>query len=541
MEDQLRLGRECFDRRAWSAAYAALAVARESAPLAAPDLDRLATAAYLSGRETENLRILEQLYRDHAERAEDCEHAARATFWLALWQLFLGQPAQSNAWSARGRSLIENRNCVERGYLLVPEAEQLLRGGQIDEAAARIVEAIAIGRHFGDADLTASALYMQGRALIAQDQACAGLRCIDEAMLGVVAGELSPIMTGLLYCGVIECCRSIHALDRSREWTEAFSHYCASQPEMLAFTGVCYVHRSEILQFHGSWPEALAEARRACDRARLADRDPPGAARYQEAEIHRLRGEFAKAEAGYRAASLLGCEPQPGLALLRLAQERIDAASASIRRLNGVTRDSVERARLLPACIEVMIAAREIDEAKVLCAELGKLAEAFDSDVLRAAFAQSGGSLALADGDPRGAIAALRPAFAQWERLAAPYDAARVRVLLGRACRELGDHESCDLEFEAARSVFARLGAQADIDRLDALADPEAADPAHPLTARELEVLRLIAEGDSNKAIARKLGLSGRTVDRHVSNILDKLQVPSRTAATAYAYSRKLI
>jgi DNA-binding NarL/FixJ family response regulator len=541
MDDRLRLGRECFERRAWSGAYEALSALQEIEPLAPPDLERLATAAYLSGHDAEYARILEQLYRDLADRADERERAAHAAHWLALWMLFRGQRAQSNAWSARGRRLVEDRPCVERGYLLMPDAEQLLRDGRTDEALVAISEALAISRSFNDADLAAAALHLQGRALIAQGRVCDGLRCLDEAMLGVVADELSPIMTGLLYCSVIDCCRRVHAFDRSREWTEAFSRFCSSQPEMVALTGVCYVHRSEVLQFHGAWPDALAEARRACDRARLADREPPGAARYQEAEIHRLRGEFDKAEAGYRAASLLGCEPQPGLALLRLAQGRIAAASASIRRLIGAARDPVERARLLPACIEVSIAAGETGDAQMNRAELKEIAESFDSDVLRAASAQCEGLLALEDGDPQAAVVALRSAFERWERLAAPYEAARVRVLLGRACRALGDHESCELECEAARAVFTRLGARPDIDRLEALATSNSTESDHPLTSRELEVLRLIASGHSNKSIARSLGLSDRTVDRHVSNILGKLQVATRTAATAYAYSHNLI
>ena len=215
-----------------------------------------------------------------------------------------------------------------------------------------------IGESFRDADLTAAARHAQGRALIQQGDVAAGLKRLDETMLAVVAGELSPIMTGVMYCSVIDTCRQVYALGRAREWTSAFSSVCEQQPEMIAFTGVCLVHRAEIMQLQGAWPEALTEACRACERAERADRKPPGAALYQQAEIHRLRGEFAKAEDAYRAASELGFEPQPGLALLRLAQGRTDAACAAIRRLTSATSDRLRRARLLPAHLEIMLAGR---------------------------------------------------------------------------------------------------------------------------------------------------------------------------------------
>jgi ATP/maltotriose-dependent transcriptional regulator MalT len=307
---------------------------------------------------------------------------------------------------------------------------------------------------------------------------------------------------------------------------------------MVAFTGACLVHRAEIMQFHGAWPEALVEAGRAYERSKQAPPKSPGAALYLQAEIYRLRGDYTKADEAYRDASRLGYEPQPGLALLRLAQGRTDAASAAIRRLLIATTDG-QRAKLLPAYLEIMLAAGEVEDASSACQELQALAEAFDTDVLRAAAAQGHGALALGHGDARAAIGPLRRAFELWERLEAPYEAARVRVLLGQACQALGDDEAAGLEFDAARSAFARLGAQPDLARLHTARAPTS--PPGPLTTRELEVLRLIAGGHTNKGIAGKLRLSERTVDRHVSNILNKLDVPSRAAATAYAYAHQLI
>lgn len=425
--------------------------------------------------------------------------------------------------------------------MLLHGAEQQLHESHPDAAAATAATAAATGERFRDADLTAAARHVQGRALIQQGQVPAGLGLLDETMLAVIAGELSPIMTGLMYCSVIEACREVYATDRPREWTFALSGWCEQQSEMVAFTGACLVHRAEIMQLHGAWPEALAEAYRACERAKRAGRKTPAAALYQQAEIHRLRGDFVEAEEAYRTASLLGHDPHPGLALLRMAQGRTDAASAAIRRLVTTTTDRLQRVRLLPAYLEIMLVTGDIQEARTTCSELQALAETFDADVLRATAARTQGAIELAEGDARAALGPLRCAFALWARLDASYECARVRVLLGEACRALGDDETSVLEFGAARTVFEHLGAKPELMRLTAVGRRPTSSHQHPLTPRERDVLRLIAAGQTNKAIAAALCVSDRTIDRHVSNIFNKLDVPSRAAATAYAYTYKLL
>jgi ATP/maltotriose-dependent transcriptional regulator MalT len=537
--DDLQHGRDCYGRRAWSEAYQALQRADEATALQADDLDRLATAACLSGRETVFVQILERQYRA-LDESGDHARAARCAFWLALTYLSRGETGQSSAWTSRGQRLVANRDCAERGYLAVAIAEQQLCEGHADAAAATAAEAVALGESFGDSDLTAAARHVQGRALIAQGHVVAGLKRLDETMLAVVAGELFPIMTGLMYCSVIDTCRQVCAVGRAREWTAAFSRVCERQPEMVAFSWSCLVHRAELMQLQGAWPDAMAEACLACERARRAERKPPGAALYQQAEIHRLRGEFAKAEGAYYSASELGCEPQPGLALLRLAQGRADAAYAAIRRLTGTTSDPLRRARFLPAHLRIVLSMGDVAEARVASDELRALAHAFDSDLLRAVVAQGDGEIALAEDRARHALDPLRSAFERWKHLDAPYEAARVRVLIGHACRALGDDEAAGLEYAAARAVFAQLGAEPDRAGLEAVRTAVAATSAGPLTARELGVLRMISTGRTNKEIAGALRLSERTIDRHVSNILGKLDVPSRAAATAYAFHHKL-
>jgi hypothetical protein len=313
--NHLELGRESYKRCAWGDAYHALLCADRAAPLDVQDLDRLATAAYLTGHDSEFERVLERLYRLHVESG-DRARAARCAFWLAITFLLGGESGRSNAWTARGQRLVQDHDCVERGYLAVAVAEQHLRDGQPDAAHATAVQAFDIGESCRDPDLMAAARHAQGRILIQRGDVVAGLKRLDETMLAVVAGELLPIMTGRMYCSVIDTCRQVYAVERAREWTAAFSTMCEEQPDMVVFTGVCLVHRAELMRLQGEWPDALAEVCRACERARRAGRTPPGAALYQQAEIHRLSGEWAQAEDAYGAASELGFEPQPGLALL---------------------------------------------------------------------------------------------------------------------------------------------------------------------------------------------------------------------------------
>ena len=540
MPNDLEHSRACYDRGAWDEAFESLRLADQSMPLDCDDLARLGIAAYLIGNELEFERAFERLYRAQVEQGHP-EQAARATFWLGLTLLFRGEIAQSNAWIARGQRLIENLDCVEHGYLLLPGTERLLRDGDAAEARSRAARATALGERFGDADLVATARHVEGRALIEQRQIAGGLELLDETMLAVVSGELSPMTTALMYCSVLEVCKKVYALGRAREWTFAFARWCDRQSESLAFSSTCLIHRAEVRQLHGEWPAALEDACRACDREARGNRKPPGAALYQRGEIHRLRGEYAQAEDAYRAASESGYDPQPGLALLRVAQGQIDAACAAIRRvLHTATRPSV-RARMLPSCIEVMLAVGATGEARDAWHELRELSEALDADALRAAAAEAEGTIELAESRPNAALGPLRRAFDLWTQLDVPYGAARVRVLIGRACHALHDEETTRLELAAARSVFERLSARGDLERIDRASPPLRSRADTMLSPREREVLRLIADGGTNKAIAARLSVSERTVDRHVSNILVKLAVPTRAAAIAFAYEHRML
>jgi ATP/maltotriose-dependent transcriptional regulator MalT len=359
-------------------------------------------------------------------------------------------------------------------------------------------------------------------------------------MVAVTSEELSPIVCGILYCNTISVCQSVYDLRRAREWTSALTVWCERQPDMVAHTGVCLVHRAEIMQLQGLWDAALEEARRVEGKGVLNQR-AAGGALYVRGELHRLRGEFDAAEEAFRLAAKLGAEPQPGLALLRLAQGNGDVALAAIRRVVGETGVSLRRAALLPAYVEVALAEGEVEEAARASEELTAISDLQRSDALVAMSACTRGAVALARGEASDALSALRRSLQLWLALEAPYEAARARVLVGLACAELGDHDGAALELEAARGVFRELGAGPDFARVDSLTGSDAPLDTHGLSPRELEVLRLLASGETNRAIAATLVLSERTVDRHVSNIYVKLGVSSRAAATAYAYEQRLV
>jgi DNA-binding CsgD family transcriptional regulator len=535
----LEAGRRHYELRAWADAYDTLSLADQETPLGGEDLELLAMAAYLVGRDDNYLRTLERAYNAHVNTAQYAR-AARSAFWLGSRLRIRGETGRATGWFARAQRLLERDagECVERGYLLLPMAGQEVVLSDYEAAHASAAEAAAIGVRWGDRDLIACARMEQGRIRLQQGQVEAGLACLDEAMVAVVSGELSPLVTGLIYCSVIEACQQVHALDRSREWAAALAQWCEGQPDMVAFTGSCQVHRAEIMQLRGAWPEAIEEAR-ACVRSQGIDRWAAAAALYQQAEVHRLKGEFVAAENAYRAASQLGREPQPGLALLWLMQERTDAAATAIRRVAGTTTDRLKRMNLLPAYIEIMLAAGDVPGARYACRELEEIARSLDTGVPGAIAAEACGAVDLSEGDAQAALGSLRRAFEVWQRIDAPYAAARVRMLIGMACHALGDEDGASLEIDAAKSTFERLGAAPDLARIDALTSASSGH-ALGLTPRELQVLRLVATGDTNKAIAATLGLSERTIERHLNNIFTKLDLSTRAAATAWAYEHRL-
>ena len=535
-------GRRGFAARAWQRAYDGLLAAQRERPLAPQDLWRLALASYLVGAEADFTRALQEAHQAHADAGESLE-AVRAAFWLGQHLASKGEFARGSGWFARAARIVEGDEGegAGRGYVLLQSAYQSLIQGAYAASTEASVEATSVGQRFGDKDLVALAIHVQGRALLRLGRLVEGLAALDEAMLAVTSDELSPVATGLIYCSVLGACREVDALRRAQEWTEALSDWCERQPDMVAYSGECLVSRAEIHQRRGEWGRALDELQLALDRfERGSGLGSAGPAFYQQGEVYRLRGEFAAAEQAYHAASRAGRGPQPGLALLRLSQGDPAAASAALRRALAEVRDPLKRAKLLPSLTESALELGDVDCAIEACDELERIAAQWGGGVLDAVAAHARGAIELASGVAEKALDPLRRALRAWDTMGVPYEAARVRVLLATACRLLGDEEGAEMELQAARAELERLGAAPALARLEPLPGRSKARD-HGLTPREQEVLSWLATGLTNRAIGKKLFISEKTVARHVANIYGKLGLSSRAAATAYAYEHDLL
>jgi DNA-binding CsgD family transcriptional regulator len=544
---ELERARRAHRGRRWLEAVDGFAGVDETCPLHVEDLERLAEALDLVGRGDDAIAVLERVYTARVGAGEIGE-ALRDAFWLYRALAFNAEFARAGGWIARAARLMEGHPvCAEQGYLLLPEAERALRDGDHGAAFATAGRAAALGTTCGDRDLVTIATHQQGRALVGEGRIDDGLVLLDEAMLDISAGETSARVTAWIYCKTIQTCHQLYDVRRAREWTAALNAWCDALPQLTgAYSGTCRIHRSELLQLTGAWAEAAQEAGLACRQlSRGYGLIVTGGAFYQLAEIHRLHGEFDEAEQAYRQASQCGWQVQPGVALLRLAQGDTAAATAAIRRALAESSDrpiyrvpgrEVTRSQLLPAYVEIMLTAEDVPAADEAATELARAAAQYRTPALHARAALARGAVRLGADEPDQALPSLRKAYQLWHDLEAPYEAARVRVLTGRACRAMQDEDGAELEWAAARQVFQQLGAHPDIVKVNALRGARTTGVRSALSPREIEVLRLVATGGTNRSIAAELTLSEKTVHRHLSNIFTKLGVGSRTAAAAYAF-----
>jgi ATP/maltotriose-dependent transcriptional regulator MalT len=539
--DMLEAARAAFSAMRWTEAIERFTEAEQAAALEAADLERLAVAAYLAGHGQTWVQAMTRAHTVLAERGQRAR-ASRCAFWIAFGYLNEGEGALGGGWLGRAQRLIDegDLDCVERGYLLLPAA---IEGCERDPSGSLVSFRLAaeIAERFGDRDLGALAQHGQAWCLILQGDRAGGMALLDEVLVSLVSRELSPIVIGDIYCGAVDACRQTFDLRRARAWTAELTRWCEDQPDLVPFRGQCLVYRSGVLQASGAWADAMREARDACTRLSTPTAHPAlGAASYQLAELHRLRGEFDEAERWYRQAADHGHSAQPGFALLRLAQGDSEAAAAAIRRVVAEAGDRLTRTMALPAAVEISIAAGDLAGARAAADELAILCSGAESALLEATCAYSAGSVMLAEGDVAGSLAELRRAASTCRDLGAVYEEGRARLKIGQCCESLGDREGAELEWHAARVVFERLGARPDLAKVDARGTGRS-EAQYGLSARELEVLRLVARGKTNRAIGEELVISEKTVARHLSNIFAKIGVQTRAAATAYAYDRGLI
>jgi DNA-binding CsgD family transcriptional regulator len=541
--NKLEKAQEAFRQRVWADAYNLFSASDHETPVKPEHLEQMAIAAYLIGKDSESVDTWTRAHQEFLNH-DSKEQAARCAFWLGMQLLNKGDRARGSGWIARAGRLIDDSesDCPEQGFLLLPEALQLLGQGKGKQAYAKFSKVGEIGERFDNPDLIVLSRLGCGQSLIRQNNISEGTTLLDEAMIAVESDDISPIVIGIVYCAVIETCQKIYDFNRAQEWTEVLMHWCDAQPDMVPFRGQCLVRRAEIMQLHGNWSDAMAEVHRACEMfSRPPGESVAGLAFYCKGELHRLRGEFIEAEEAYGQANKWGKKPQPGFALLRLAQGKKDAAKKVILQVAEENQDPLARARMLPAYVEIMLTAEDPDKAKNASNELSKIAQDLNVPYLQALAEQSTGAVLIAQRKFRGALNKLNQAWKILQKFDAPYDIANIRVLRGIAYRHLDDEDSAVMEFNGAVWIFQQLGAAPDLAKIKALNRQTDSVNTHGLTRRELEVLRLIAGGKTNKEIASHLFISDRTVDRHVSNILMKLDVASRTEATSFAFKHNLI
>ena len=532
-EADLERGRTAYDERRWDVCVAALRAADDEQPLSFDDLKLLGLSLYMTGEDAASNQVLERCHAQ-AMAEEGWADAAETAFWHAFILFNSNEPARGGAWLARSRAVIADHGVTGPAAVLpdVAEARNLVLGGRLDEGIALADAAAAAGKRLGEANLEVLGGLGVAFGLLRQGRRDDALGRFDEVMLTVSARDLYPTVAGLAYCAVISACMSVLDVPRAQEWTGVLSDWCDAQSGLVPYRGQCLVHRSQLKAMQGDWLGALEEARAAC--ARLGG-TAVGDAWYQLGEVHRLQGAYPEAENAYRQANSHGRQPEPGLALMRLTQGRVEESVTTFRRLYAEP-DRLDRADILAGYVEAMLVSGDLEAAETAVEELGEGAEGLPL-VHRARAAEARGALLLARDDPAGSLSCLRSACETWRTLSMPYDAARTRARIGDACRMLGDDSSADLEYDAARETFARLGAGPALERLGGADRPASG----VLTAREVEVLRLVAGGHTNRAIAGELVLSEKTVARHLSNIYTKLGIGSRAAATAYAYDHRLV
>ena len=537
IDDPLAVVHDALERQDWAAAFdAARALSFEDRGLEADRSDAEAAAAWWLGRLDDCIAARERAYRLYENRA-DRRRAGQCAVWLWEHHAICARPAMASGWLHRARRALDgDTECVEYGNLLLREAEVAHGSGELDRARRLATLALGLGQKLRSADLEAEALQTNGRILIDQAEVDDGMGHLDEAMLFAVEGRLGPFATGKVYCSVIAACEEVGDFDRAGEWTDATLEWAEQHPFAI-FPGICRLHRAVVLKRRGALEMAEEQAARACEELRQSHIANSAVAWAEVGDIRRRLGHLDQAEDAFTRSQEVSQRPCGELALLRLAQGRVDEAMAIVTGCLAAQSNPLGRASLLPMLVQVAVRAGDLDTARRALAELEETTAAFGTASLRASERSTRGRLLLAEHDPAAPLA-LREAVGSWQELEVPYEEATARTLLGQALRAAGDGAGATASFEAATDLFRQIGAQ--LDAKDVWGQGKPLLPAG-LTEREIEVLRLVANGLTNNEIAARLFLSPKTVSRHLSNIFTKLDVSSRAAATAFAVEHHLL
>jgi class 3 adenylate cyclase len=466
VNDPLDAGRAAAARGAYAEAYELLSAAEG---LGGGDLEQLAEAAYWTGRLDRAIETREQAYTAHLTAGAKAE-AVRVALRVAADYFGKGTLNISTGWTAKAERLLEGQpESVANGYIAFMNGAAAMMAARVEDAIADVTRALALAETHGDRNLEAMALVMKGRLLVLKGEADEGLKLLDQATSSAVSGELEPFATGFIYCVTITSCHGVGDLGRAAEWTEAANRWC-DRNEITGFPGACRVHHASINRIRGEWDAAEKQARQACEELQGFDTWTTAAGYYEIGEIRRRRGEFAAAENAYDQAKEWGRSPQPGRALLRLAQGKVDEAAAAIRRSLASSTDSIARINRLPAAVEILLQSGSLKEARDAAQELEQLVDGFKvgnerTPAFDATVCQAWGQIQLAENDLEGAIRRLERAIEIWLKVKAPYEVAQAQMLLGLALRRLGEEDGACEELKAARSTFDRLGAMLDLQR----------------------------------------------------------------------------
>ena len=461
VDDALSAGREAAARGAWREAYDLLSPAAGS--LSPEDLEALAEAAYWLGKLDEAIGLREQAQAAWVEAGEP-RKAALVALTVSGDYFMKGDFAVASGWFGKAGRLLEGLDeSIEHGYLAVHGAMSAMMTGSIDDVIARAEDARSLAKRFESRDLEAMALVVQGRALVLKGDATQGLALLDEATAAAVSGELRPFSTGFIYCVTITSCNGLGDYRRAREWTKAAGRWC-DRSDIKGFPGACRVHQATVKRLSGDWPGAEEQALQACEETQGFDAWTTAAGFYEIGEIRRRRGDFAAAEESYRMAKEWGADPQPGIAFLRLAQGKVEAASSAIKRSLASSDEPLGRIRRLPAQVEIALATGDLKTAREAASELEELIHTFrvgdePTPAFQATTCLAWGQIRLAEGEPQGAADELTRSISIWREIGIPYETAEAQLLLGVALRKLGDDEGANEELTDARATFERLGA----------------------------------------------------------------------------------